>query len=114
MRVTKLALTLGLTTLASLAIALPPMVKDFETAYGIKKGSNLSKLGCAVCHIGKTTRLDPYGVDLKKAMEAAKTKKLTPEILKSVEALDSDKDGVKNVDEIKADTNPGDAKSKPR
>ena len=29
-----------------------------------------------------------------------------------IEALDSDGDGVKNIDEIKAGTNPGDAKSK--
>ncbi len=114
MRVTRLALTLGLTTLASLAIALPPMVKDFETAYGVKKGSSLNKLGCAVCHVGKTTKLNPYGVDLKKALSAAKTKQLTPEILKSVEEMDSDKDGATNIAEIKADTNPGDAKSRPK
>jgi hypothetical protein len=114
MRVTRLALTLGLTTLASLAIALPPMVKDFETAYGIKKGSNLNKLGCAVCHIGKTTKLNPYGLDMKKELEAAKTKQPSPEIFKSLEEMDSDKDGVKNLAEIKADTNPGDAKSKPK
>lgn len=114
MRVTRLALTLGLTTLASLAIALPPMVKDFETAYGIKKGSSLNKLGCAVCHVGKTTKLNSYGLDIKKVMAEAKTKQLTPEILKSLEGMDSDKDGVTNIAEIKADTNPGDAKSKPR
>jgi hypothetical protein len=46
-------------------------------------------------------------------MAEAKTKKLTADIFKKVEDLDSDKDGVKNLAEIKADKNPGDAKETP-
>lgn len=114
MRVTRLSLTLGLSLLATAALALPALVKDFQSAYKIPKGSTLAKADCAVCHIGKSPKLNPFGADLKKVLEAEKTKKLTPELLKKVEALDSDKDGAKNIDEIKADTLPGDPKSAPK
>jgi hypothetical protein len=52
-----------------------------------------------------------YGKDLAKNVLDAKAKKKQYDFAK-VEALDSDGDGVKNVDEIKAGTNPGDPKSK--
>jgi hypothetical protein len=51
--------------------------------------------------------LNPYGQDMAKVMKADKTKKLTPAILKKIEQLDSNKNGRKNIDEIKADRNPG-------
>lgn len=94
------------------AIALPAMVKTFQTQYSPAKGSALAKAGCAVCHVGATAKLNSYGTDLKAAMAAQKSKALTPSALKAVEAKDSDKDGVTNIDEIKAGKLPGDAKSK--
>ena len=50
------------------------------------------------------SELNAFGKDLK---ETGK-----PVDYSKVEAKDSDGDGVKNVDEIKAGTNPGDAASK--
>lgn len=106
------AMATGLMLLTSAAIALPPMLKVFETNYKPAKNGKLVKAKCAVCHVanGKTA-LNAYGKDLKEKLGESKT--LTPEILKSVEAKDSDGDGASNIDEIKADTLPGDAKSKP-
>jgi hypothetical protein len=112
MKITRPGITLGLTGLATVALALPPFIKDFESVYKVAKGSALNKADCAVCHIGKSSKLNAYGQDLKKTMAEAKTKKLTADVLKKAEELDSDKDGVKNIDEIKADTLPGDPKSK--
>ena len=44
-------------------------------------------------------------------MKIEKQKAVNKQVLTKVEQLDSDKDGVKNIDEIKKDTNPG---SKPQ
>src|SRR5687768_10070961 len=92
-------------------VALPPFVVDFERLAKVKKGSALDKADCAVCHIGTSSTLNAYGKDVKKFL--GKDKKLTAAVLKKAEALDSDKDKVKNGAEVKAGTLPGDAKSKP-
>jgi hypothetical protein len=113
MKITRVVLTTLLVGLSASVVALPTFVKEFKDNYKLAKQSKLVQLDCAVCHIGKSPKLNPYGLDLKKVVEEAKTKKLTSEILKKVEELDSDKDGAKNIVEIKADTNPGDPKSKP-
>lgn len=113
MKTTRVVLTVLLMGLSASVVALPTFVKDFKDNYKLAKQSKLTRLDCAVCHIGKSPKLNPYGLDLKKVMAEAKTKKLTPDVLKKVEDVDSDKDGAKNLAEIKADTNPGDPKSKP-
>ena len=82
----------------------------FNQKYNVKKDGNLAKARCGVCHMKTMPKLNPYGEDLKRAMGASK--KLTAEILAKVEDKDSDGDGVKNLAEIKADTNPGDKASK--
>ncbi|MCB8931831.1 MAG: hypothetical protein H6534_00150 [Chthonomonadaceae bacterium] len=93
---------------AGIVLAFGTFSKPFATQYKIDKSSALGKAGCGVCHAtAKGGKLNPYGLDLQKAMKVAKTKKLTPEVLKKIESLDSDKDGVKNLDEIKKDRNPG-------
>lgn len=98
----------GVITLAAAATAMIGWNKPFETTYKIGKDSELAKAKCMVCHEKKTGgKLNAYGEDLGKVMKAAKAKKLTAELLKKVEALDSDGDGKKNIDEIKAGTNPG-------
>ena len=89
------------------------MIKDFADNNKIKPGGTISKAHCILCHVAKSTKLNPYGQDLKKALGNAAEKKLTAETFKKVANLDSDKDGVKNAAEIKADTLPGDPKSKP-
>ena len=98
--------------LTSTAFALPSFTPVFNSTYGVKRDGTLSKAGCAICHIGKSPKLNPYGTDLKDAMVSEKATTLTGSVLKRVEDKDSDKDGKKNVDEIRADKNPGDASSK--
>lgn len=109
---TLLAATVGL--LAVAAVAMPTYGPIVLKQYNLKKDGTVAKATCALCHASKTEfkKYNPYGTDLKAALDKAKTKQLTPEILKSVEGLDSDKDGVKNGDELKNDKLPGDPKSK--
>jgi len=100
--------------LAAAVLALPTMSKPFNDLYRPGKASALGKAGCVVCHTGLPAKaLNPYGKDLAAALKKAGTKTLTAKILKSIEALDSDKDRAKNGDELKKGTLPGDAKSKP-
>ncbi|HXG24797.1 MAG TPA: hypothetical protein VNJ09_09600 [Chthonomonadales bacterium] len=113
MKTTRVVLTALLLGLSASVVALPTFVKEFKDNYKVAKQSKLAQLDCAVCHVGKSPKLNPYGLDLKKVIAEAKTKKLTPVVLKKVEVIDSDKDGTNNLSEIKADTNPGDPKSKP-
>lgn len=92
----------------AMAMALSAFSAVFTAKYNIKAGSNLGKAACAVCHTGsKGGKLNPYGKDVQAAMKAARASKLTAAILTQVENLDSDKDGKKNIDEIKADSMPG-------
>lgn len=91
------------------AMAGIPWGKAFEKQYTPKKDSKIVKAKCSLCHT-KGKVLNPYGLDLEKAAKGSKTP--TAATYKAVENLDSDKDGVKNVDEIKKDTLPGDPKSK--
>lgn len=98
----------ALLTVSALVLALGTFTKTFTTHYKLDKDSALAKAGCGICHVSaKGGKLNPYGIDLQKQMQALKTKKFTVEVMKKVEALDSDKDGVKNVDEIKKGTMPG-------
>ncbi len=94
------------------ALATPKYLVTFLKAYPAPKDSALAKAKCAVCHV-KGKELNVYGKDVDKVMKEKKTKDLAAEILKSVENLDSDKDGVSNGEELKAGTLPGDPKSKP-
>ncbi|GMV37077.1 MAG: hypothetical protein AMXMBFR61_15850 [Fimbriimonadales bacterium] len=94
------------------AFCLPAYVKLFSDTYAIPKDSALAKAKCAVCHVGMTKKLNPYGQALDKLVKADKGKKLTADILKKLNDADSDGDGVKNLAEIKAGKMPGDPKSK--
>ena len=105
-------MTIGLMALSACAIAKPPFLKTFEATYKIKDTSNLHKASCTICHIAPP-QLNPYGLDVKKQLETDKLPAVTPKVLKEVEKLDSDKDGFTNIQEIKADTLPGDPDSKP-
>jgi hypothetical protein len=110
---TFIALLVGITLFAyGLASAKPDNLNAFKALYAPKEGTALAKAGCLICHVEMKDlkKLNPYGADLKKQLE--KTKDSTA-ALKAIEGLDSDKDGVKNIDEIKAGTLPGDPKSKP-
>ena len=97
---------------ASSLMATVDAQKQFVAAYPDAK----AKLGnCKTCHTmsPKPTKEAPgvnaYGKDLEeKAFDKAKN----TYDFKKVEGLDSDGDGVKNADEIKGGTNPGDKASK--
>lgn len=107
MRTTIIAITL-LTVLAVAVLATTTFKKVFDTTYKPAKGSELAKAGCAVCHVkGDNKKFNPYG-------EALKGKAAAADSLKKVEKLDSDKDGISNIDEIKSGTLPGDSKNKPK
>jgi hypothetical protein len=108
-------LAAGMMLLALVAFALPAYMQTFMTTYKINANSTLGKAQCAICHPAKnkTSTLNPYGVDLQKAMRAAKANALTKANLTSVENIDSDKDGCPNIAEIRAGTLPGDPNSHP-
>jgi hypothetical protein len=91
--------------MVTMAMALLSYRAVFDAKYNPAKDSDIGKAKCALCHVGMTKKLNPYGLDLQKALGGSK--KMTPEILSKMEALDSDKDGVSNIDEIKAGTLPG-------
>jgi len=98
----------GLATLAISAIALGGFMVTFDKTYAVEKDSVLGKSKCMVCHTDKAgKKLNLYGADLQKAMKAAGSKKLTAAIIKAVEQMDSNGNGKKNIDEIKADALPG-------
>jgi hypothetical protein len=88
------------------AFALGTFSPVFAKKYSVKKDSNLGKAGCLVCHASaKGGKLNPYGKDLKEAL--GDSKKLTSEVLAKIESKDSNGNGIKNIDEIKADKLPG-------
>ena len=90
----------GITVLAT---ASATFVGVFNSTYKVDKSSKLGKAGCMVCHTSaKGGKLNAYGKDLDVAVKAAKTKKLTPALLKSIEGKDSNGDGKTNGANIKA------------
>ncbi|MGD0090222.1 MAG: hypothetical protein ABSE73_09900 [Planctomycetota bacterium] len=76
---------------------------------------------CSICHTGKDTEADAdhlnvFGKDFRKALKEApaKAKDARPLIaFEAVKDLDSDHDGVTNLEEIMLGSNPGDPNSKP-
>ena len=80
------------------SFALPSSARLFQTVYGFKTS-------CLLCHTeGGGTSLTPYGKDfMKSGANMASFKK--------IEDRDSDGDGIKNLAEILARSNPGDKKS---
>lgn len=103
---TLLVIGLILAIVSGAALATVAWQKAFNDLYKPKAGTALAKAKCQICHTQKTGgALNPYGTALK-------GKKADAASLKSVEKLDSDKDGKTNIQEIKAGKLPGDAKSK--
>ncbi len=91
---------------------------DNQKAFVAKYPDAKATLGkCSTCHVKPLPKkedheMNPYGKDvMTKAVVDPKAVKKTYAFEK-IEALDSDGDGVKNIDEIKAGTKPGDPKSK--
>ena len=102
----KTVFALLVVVMAACAFALPKYLATFTETYKIKKDSNIGKARCTVCHVASSKKLNPFGQQVSDAMMAAQAEKVTPEVLKAVEKLDADKDGVTNGDAIKADKLP--------
>jgi hypothetical protein len=105
---------LGSLTIGSSLLGTIQNQKAFVEKYPDAK----AKLGkCTTCHVKPLPKKEDhesnaYGKDL--VTKAVIDPKANPKMydFTKIEALDSDGDGVKNVDEIKAGTNPGDPASK--
>jgi uncharacterized membrane protein len=110
-----LAFVLCLVGLARVASAKPDFPPVVRTATGLKTGGEVDKANtsCKLCHSPSPPKLNPYGTDLKGALQQANTKALTPAALKAIDDKDSDGDGFANSAEVAADTLPGEGASKP-
>jgi uncharacterized membrane protein len=95
-----------ITCTAMLASANPIILEKFKETYGKPKAD------CLVCHTQPPKR-NEYGKAVEAALIQSGTTEITAKVFQAIEKSDADSDGVSNSDEIKADTMPGDAKSKP-
>jgi hypothetical protein len=99
-RLFPLLLSLPLLALSARAGAYPVDRRLFQAQYG-------KAVRCELCHSnGGGTERNGFGKAWQKAGESM-------EAFKAIEGQDSDGDGSKNLDEIKAGSNPGDARSTP-
>lgn len=81
-------------------LALPAYRRLWEGKYKYK-------MSCVICHArGGGSELNGYGRDFQRFG-------MTPGAFKTIESRDSDGDGFKNIDEIRAKSNPGDSRSTP-
>jgi hypothetical protein len=103
----RLLTTGGFLGIAVAAFALGSFLKVATDTYKFPADSAAGKAKCQLCHVGKMggAKLNPYGIDVKAAQKGAKM--ITPAILHSIDGLDSNKDGVKNGDALKAGKLPG-------
>jgi len=97
---------------AAVCEAKPQFLDLFKSVYKLDPSSALGRAECAICHDGPPKR-NPYGKDLKKLVDGSSDGNLTVDMLRQVEALDSDGDGWTNGDEIKQGFLPGDPSSHP-
>ena len=98
-------LTLGL---AAIAMTMGSFNSVFKKAYDVGSTTAVGKANCTVCHVKMAGgALNSYGKDVDKAMKTAKAAKITPEILHSIDKLDSNKNGKTNLEDIKAGNLPG-------
>ena len=94
--------------IGAIAMSLGNYNAMFHKTYDLSSTSTVGKANCVTCHQKASGgKLNSYGMDLQKAMKAAGAKKLTVDILKKVEGLDSNKNGKTNLEDIKADVLPG-------
>jgi hypothetical protein len=104
-RIGVVSLASAVALVAGSAIATVDLQKQMASKYPDAKPK------CATCHVKPKPKkgeadVNAYGKDL------LATKKDGKFDFAKIEKLDSDKDGVSNIDEIKKGTNPGDPASK--
>ncbi|MFI5198096.1 MAG: hypothetical protein ACHQJD_05715 [Thermoanaerobaculia bacterium] len=105
-RIVVVSFASAMALVAGSAIATVDMLKAMTSKY-----PDAPKPKCGTCHVKPKPKkgeeqLNPYGKDY------LATKKDGKFDFAKIEKLDSDKDGVSNIDEIKKGTNPGDPASK--
>ncbi|MCS6775257.1 MAG: DUF2231 domain-containing protein [Chloroherpetonaceae bacterium] len=95
--------------------AKPDYPVKVKTVYQLGANTAIQKAStaCRLCHQDDLSKYNPYGADIQKAFQRNGKPALLEAAMRSVEGLDSDGDGVTNIDEIRADTLPGDPKSVP-
>lgn len=93
-----LFLASALIIIPCLASAKEAYLQLFESTYPYSKTASFK---CNICHAGGVKQLNYYGIEFERADYQFTT----------IEALDSDGDGVSNIDEINIGTNPGDKTS---
>ncbi len=108
----KLCALLIFILMAAVSEAKPAFLDVFLSTYKPDGASALASAKCGICHSSVPKR-NPYGKEVKKALDASSDGKMTSEILQQVEGIDSDGDGWSNGDEIKAGFLPGDPTSHP-
>ncbi|HWP30444.1 MAG TPA: DUF2231 domain-containing protein [Fimbriimonadales bacterium] len=80
----------------------------FLKNYKLSESSKLAEHSCGICHVSDSDfTMNPYGKQLREKMAAAGADRVTEEILKEVENLDADGDGVSNLEAITSDKLPG-------
>ncbi|HEX9401531.1 MAG TPA: putative metal-binding motif-containing protein [Anaeromyxobacter sp.] len=92
---------------APVAEARSTYLSTFDGKYGTT-GTKLDS--CDTCHVPGGKTRNPYGLDVEAGILAGKSVDAS---LTAIEAIDSDGDTFKNIDEIVARTFPGDASDKP-
>ena len=108
-------LALCLVVLLSLGVgaqAEPKFLPVLKSYFNIPAGSEADKARCNVCHAGPPIR-NSFGKAIEKALADANALDVTPEVLSKVEMLDTDSDGYKNGNELKAGFLPADPASHP-
>lgn len=101
----RIILAMALIGLSTAAEARRAYMQNFNTTYS-EKGAPMEELGkfsCGACHVRATGggARNAYGVDFRNAGRS----------FADIELVDSDGDGINNIDEILAGTNPGDEES---
>ncbi|MCX6341731.1 MAG: hypothetical protein NTU72_05050 [Fimbriimonadales bacterium] len=91
---------------SSKSIATPEYLNQFKAAY------NRQEATCKTCHSDPPRRND-YGKAVQRALENTTDGSLTLKVLQTIEKEDSDGDGIINLTEISAGSQPGDPNSKP-
>ena len=92
------------------AVVSPPAqsTPEYSSQFNQRYNTRGTKLeGCQTCHTdpnGGAENINPYGADFGKNSHD----------FGAIEPLDSDGDGVSNINEIKAGSFPGDPKDKPK
>lgn len=102
----RILMLVSLVGVAACSQATPEILKQFKSIY------NKPDANCMVCHTKPPTR-NAFGKAVEGALNKTNDGLLTREVMKPLEAQDSDGDGVSNIDEINAGTSPGDPNSKP-